>query len=435
MQAINIGFETDFIQSTNIDYKPQSESATSFSKLIENAAAEKKSSNEKTVTKDSSFEKEENVVTKKIVIDEKVETKDDEAQKTSSQGEIKNKKIKAKAKTENHLDDLLKQTNLIIKNIEETQNQKVIKESDSNEKTLISNEKLKWVSSSENTDYLSELIEDAELYVLPEDENFGMQLVSAQRQAVENPEMFLEDSEKEDLTKEFDFNVKSQSKKTKKTLSDVIDVKDLRTDEKNLQGSKNIKSDSLHQVKNSSNGENQITMELSSQAQKNILSENSQTSSAQGSTFQAMLSNQIQNNAADFVKAGSIVLKDNNKGSINLILHPESLGNVKINLELNDKMISGKIIVATKEAYEAFRENLNVLKQAFNQSGFDTSNFDVSFAGSQQSGNFAQGSGSHQDTERSNKTYGELVVENSSDGFENADIVNETKEFSINIVA
>ena len=61
MQAINIGFETDFIQSTNIDYKPQSESATSFSKLIENAAAEKKSSNEKTVTKDSSFEKEENV--------------------------------------------------------------------------------------------------------------------------------------------------------------------------------------------------------------------------------------------------------------------------------------------------------------------------------------------------------------------------------------
>ena len=74
-----------------------------------------------------------------------------------------------------------------------------------------------------------------------------------------------------------------------------------------------------------------------------------------------MLSNQIQNNATEFVKTGSIILRDNNSGTINLVLHPEELGNVKISLEMNDKLVSARITVASEEAYQAFKESISSL--------------------------------------------------------------------------
>ena len=76
-----------------------------------------------------------------------------------------------------------------------------------------------------------------------------------------------------------------------------------------------------------------------------------------------MLQNAVQHSAPEFVKAGSIVLKDGNKGTINLIMRPESLGNVKISLSLSDKTISGQITVASKEAYDAFKESIDSIRQ------------------------------------------------------------------------
>lgn len=97
--------------------------------------------------------------------------------------------------------------------------------------------------------------------------------------------------------------------------------------------------------------------------------------------FQRMLSQEIRSNAQEFVRAGQIVLRDGNSGSIRLNLHPETLGAVRINLDLNDKKVSGRIVVSSKEAYEAFREGLDGLSQAFMDSGFDAAGFDLSWSG------------------------------------------------------
>jgi len=99
-------------------------------------------------------------------------------------------------------------------------------------------------------------------------------------------------------------------------------------------------------------------------------------------SFASMLSQELRSNAADFVKTGSIILRDNNVGLIRLTLNPESLGNVRISLELSgDRKISGKIQVASQEAYDAFRENLDTFSEAFIEGGFSGAGFDLSWSG------------------------------------------------------
>ena len=179
-----------------------------------------------------------------------------------------------------------------------------------------------------------------------------------------------------------------------------------------------------------------MSVELNPNAEADVLSLNTQTAAADGSNFQAMLSNQLHNVAPEFVKAGNLILKDNNQGTINLVLHPDDLGNVKIHLSLDGKTLSGHITVATKEALQVFKDNAETLREAFIKNGFDTANFDVAM---NNSGSFNQNMDFQgQDDGRTlaaRRLYGDSAEGLSAeldDIFENAvDISN----YSVNIVA
>lgn len=179
----------------------------------------------------------------------------------------------------------------------------------------------------------------------------------------------------------------------------------------------------------------EITMDVAADAQSDVLSLSNQTASANGSNFQAMLANQIQTSAPEFVRAGTIILKDNDRGVINLVLHPDDLGNVKVHLSMDGKTMSAHITVASKEALQVFKDNSETLREAFIKGGFDVAGFDVSYSGSE--GGFA-----NQDMEFggqsgqnfiAHRVYGSLGADAASDfdsqkndGFSN---------YSINIVA
>lgn len=195
--------------------------------------------------------------------------------------------------------------------------------------------------------------------------------------------------------------------------AEISSAQNVNTDNVSTTATSTVKISSVSEQKNVS-GQSvntvQMNMNLAQMAEQNILSSNSQTASATGSDFHAMLTNQIRENASEFVKAGSIVLRDGNMGEINLTLNPENLGNVKISLQLSDKLITGQITAFTREAFNAFRESADNLRQAFVQSGFEMSGFDISWSGQDaQQGGFAESQSNEARHFAASKTYGDYV--------------------------
>lgn len=223
----------------------------------------------------------------------------------------------------------------------------------------------------------------------------------------DNAEFSLEDSEIPAVTaenpKRFSLDKDGKIKVTDYRSEEKTDFASERTDEKKSQ----LKITDVKYDRNTA----EMTLDLAKadSAQMNILSSNSQTAGANGSQFQAMLTNQIQQSAPELVKAGNIILKDNDVGQIKLVLNPESLGNVKIDLHISEKNITGRIIVASAEAYNAFKESADSLRQAFISSGFETAGFDLQFAGQNASGQQEQ----HQNSDAHFKmvrTYGDYTA-------------------------
>lgn len=233
------------------------------------------------------------------------------------------------------------------------------------------------------------------------------------------------------------------SKSEKKFFLDKdkkIAVQDLRSENSaqkpDEKSGKSMKSSTeISEIYRNEKNNPQVTMDFAANAQQNIGSLNNQVAGSAGSNFQAMLANQIQENAGEIVKAGNIILKDNDVGSIKLILHPESLGNVKIDLQVNEKNISGKIIVATQEAFNAFKETAENLKQAFVQSGFESAGLELSLANQNFAGNH---SGENQNNPAAEftmrKVYGEINGF-AEENFPEIENIENSAMNSINIVA
>jgi len=115
---------------------------------------------------------------------------------------------------------------------------------------------------------------------------------------------------------------------------------------------------------------------------------------ARGQDFQSMLSDRLRDAwNGEIVKSAHIVLRDGDSGTIRLRLKPESLGNVKVELNLADNSISGKILVESDEAKTAFERNMNQLADAFRQGGFDSARLEVAVGGGSQQGSQGRGYG------------------------------------------
>ena len=238
-------------------------------------------------------------------------------------------------------------------------------------------------------------------------------------------------------------NVLSVSNNGKITVQDLRSVAQKNVDLMKNGENGNSKNDGfgaelkMSKLELSEEGVPYINMEMNQNINADVLSLNNQTVGSNGSNFQAMLNNQIQNSVPEFVKAGNIILKDNDQGQINLVLHPDDLGNVKIHLSLDGKTISANIIVSSKEALQVFKDNAETLREAFIKNGFDAAGFEVSYNNSNSS--FGQNSGfenQNDGTELLAKRVYSNVDGDSVSAAENfADAAEKYSNYSVNIVA
>ncbi|QEN07888.1 flagellar hook-length control protein FliK [Oceanispirochaeta crateris] len=157
------------------------------------------------------------------------------------------------------------------------------------------------------------------------------------------------------------------------------------------------KSASLLKVVESPGPDNQMTMELvpsddaaTGMAQADQMDTSGKTFSLQTAEEQkgaVLLDKQLQDKGTqELTKNIRFVLKDNKEGEIKLILKPESLGKVRINLNLHENNIVGKIIVENNSVRQAFMNNLADLTKALEDSGFSSASLDVSVGGGQADG-------------------------------------------------
>ncbi len=79
----------------------------------------------------------------------------------------------------------------------------------------------------------------------------------------------------------------------------------------------------------------------------------------------------------ELVRKIDFILKNDNQGEIKLILKPEALGNVRINLSLNENHIAGKIIVDNSSVRDIFLNNMDQLTSLLKNNGYETASLEV----------------------------------------------------------
>jgi flagellar hook-length control protein FliK len=165
----------------------------------------------------------------------------------------------------------------------------------------------------------------------------------------------------------------------------TFEVKDMRTETvNNTQSFKVVEASSGRTQEGSSVRE--ITLELRLPESRSLSTAQSTWETKAGTALENMLARELhQNLNGDIVRHASIALRNGGEGTIKLALKPESLGNVKIHLEMTENKITGRIVVESTEALNAFRKEMSALEQAFRDSGFANADLDLSLTADNQS--------------------------------------------------
>jgi len=156
---------------------------------------------------------------------------------------------------------------------------------------------------------------------------------------------------------------------------------DVRSEEKKIKAQDPVKNPALAGTEEPLPGKNVRVVELAPAAgarEFRVSGEKGITAQAGESRFQHLLK---EEGIPRIVRQSGIVLKDGQQGEIRLILQPESLGKVRIRLNLQENHIAGRIIVENSTVKDAFNSTLEDLSRALRESGFDSASLEVSVEG------------------------------------------------------
>ncbi|MDR2159779.1 MAG: flagellar hook-length control protein FliK [Treponema sp.] len=160
-----------------------------------------------------------------------------------------------------------------------------------------------------------------------------------------------------------------------------LEVRDFRTPGGQEEGAGKAPEGETILRKAAAAGETELVVELRGGGRDMFSAENFRELRGSPSTqsFESLLARELnQSLSGDIVRHAQAVLRDGNEGTIKLTLRPETLGNVKIRLEMAENKISGHIIVESEEALKAFEREISSLEQAFRNAGFEAADLEMS---------------------------------------------------------
>ncbi|MAG13912.1 MAG: hypothetical protein CMN78_04890 [Spirochaetales bacterium] len=80
---------------------------------------------------------------------------------------------------------------------------------------------------------------------------------------------------------------------------------------------------------------------------------------------------------SQIVRQTGIILKNNNRGEIRLVLKPEHLGRLRVRIQLDDNRLTGRIFVDNATVKDSLDNDLESLYRAFRENGFEAEGFEV----------------------------------------------------------
>ncbi|MDR0409483.1 MAG: flagellar hook-length control protein FliK [Spirochaetaceae bacterium] len=124
--------------------------------------------------------------------------------------------------------------------------------------------------------------------------------------------------------------------------------------------------------------ETEIVVNMRTEARSTAADGREGFSNKMPASFENFLARELQQNlGGDIVRQAQILLREGGEGTIRLSLRPESLGKVKIHLEMAENKVTGKIVVESGEALRAFEHELASLEETFRSEGFDGANLSL----------------------------------------------------------
>ncbi|MFP4211651.1 MAG: flagellar hook-length control protein FliK [Alkalispirochaeta sp.] len=129
------------------------------------------------------------------------------------------------------------------------------------------------------------------------------------------------------------------------------------------------------------------------------------------------------------VRQAKVMLKEAEQAEIRLIIRPPELGRVRINLQMENGHIAGRILVDNGNVRDAIEQNLAALQRAFAEAGLEIGDFEVSTGDRRQEA--ADDGSSHSGQRRSSSR---SVADRFSESIEPI-IVSEHSHRRINLVA
>jgi hypothetical protein len=180
-------------------------------------------------------------------------------------------------------------------------------------------------------------------------------------------------AEKPSQTEELPGDRAEAKKAGRKRNTVSLEVQDLRTHTGSEAGT--IAERGLKGAEEARNGPvTEIVLELKPGGKQNDGPAGTAQQPPAGESFEQLLARELRGDlSADIVRQAAVILRDGGEGTIRLSLKPETLGKVKIHLEMAENRISGHIFVESEEALRAFEREIRSLEQSFRDSGFEAS--------------------------------------------------------------